>query len=657
MLPGTLTFIFLEKVVITMSELTMDEKVSQIIEITRKRTYTSLDYLAEALEVSSRTIRNYMKQLNSDLNGIAQLVNDKGKGYRLIIEDEQLFEGLIEKINSEKNLLDSPQRRIAFIIDHLINQEGTNTLDEMAFEMNIGRTTLVNELKKASIILETYNLSVRGKQNSGMYLSGSELDLRFFIIDNVYDYLYSAYPIDEDIKEEIMRIAAENDLESTTQHRLMQFVIVMLDRLLKDHPLKGINEKHKKLLGTKDYQIALEIIEAIERKLPITIPEPEILFITLPIAGRRTPTNNRTMADITIPEDVKKLLQAIVEQVGFDKGIIEEYEGFFTDLQHHLTFMLNRLMLGLRIKNPLLGEVKEKYPVAFKMAEIAGRVIEKEYGLTVSEDELGYIAFYFGVFIGQNEVKVRRLKRVAVICGTGRGTAKLVAIQLQRVLNQNTEIDLFSETEISKEILADYDIVFSTVKLSFETEPPLITIHEIFDEKSVSQQIEKVTYLQKFRLKDGGNDHSIVKLLINEDKYFVLDSRKSYHENVDRMIAELVEKGFLDKGFKGRLKEREEKGSMVFDQYIALPHTVNHQSDKIELAVGVFPDKVTADGREIKLVFLLGIPEQTDYDASLLIKIYDEIIRIAADKQLIEKLSGTASFEELAKYLEQAGRS
>lgn len=640
-----------------MSDFTMDERVVEIIELTRKKTYCSLDYLASTMGVSTRTIRNYIKQLNSDLEGIASLENEKGKGYRLHIEDESLFEDLIGKISLEANLQDSPQKRIAFIIDRLINNDKANTLDELAYEMNISRTTLVNEMKKASVALETYNLFIRGKQNSGMFLSGNELDIRFFILDNVYDYIYSGYPLDEDIKEAIAKIAQKYDLESTTQTRLMSTVIVMLDRLLKNHPLEKMNEKYNKLLNSKEYLIASEIVSAIESHLPISIPETEIIFITIPIAGRRTPTNNRTMADITITEDIQNLLDLMMEQVGFDKEIVLEHETFFRDLQYHLTFMLNRLMFNIRIKNPLLGDVKEKYPVAFKLAEIAGQVIEKEYGLTVSEDELGYLAFYFGVFIAQNEVNVKRLRQVAVICGTGRGTAKLIAIQLQRVLNQNTEIDLFSETEVTKEQLENYDIVFSTVKLAFELDSPLIMINEIFDETRVSQQIEKVTYLQRFKLKDGGNHNSIVKLLTNEDKYFVLNSKKSYQENVNEMIDVLVEKGYFDGGFKERLLKRTEKGSMVFDQNIALPHTVNHASNKVELAVGVFSDAISADGKELKLVFLLGIPKQTDYDASLLVKIYDEIIKIASDQQLVSQLASTSSFEEFSKYLEQASRS
>ncbi|GAA4719359.1 BglG family transcription antiterminator [Brevibacillus fulvus] len=640
-----------------MSDFGIEDRVMQIIALIRKRTYCSLDYLAETLGVSTRSIRNYIKQLNSDMKGIAAVENERGKGYRLEIKNEQLFENLLGTIDSRNNRRDSPQRRIAFIIDRLINSEETNTLDELAFAMNIGRTTLVNELKNAAVALESYNLSIRGKQNSGMYLSGSELDLRFFILDNVYDYIYSGYPLDVDIKDEILQIATRHDLETSTQDRLMQSVVVMLDRLVKNHPLTNVHEKYRKLQDTKDYQIALDIVASIEGKLPIKVPEPEILFITLPIAGRRTPTNNRSIADITITEDVKTLLEKIVEQLGFEKEIIRENEPFFEDLQLHLTFMLNRLMFEIRIKNPLLSDVKEKYPVAFKMAEIAGQVIEKEYGLTVYEDELGYIAFYFGVFIAQSEVKVKRLQQVAVICGKGRGSAKLVAIQLQRILNPNTKLDLFSETEVSKERLEHYDIVFSTVKLPFESDTPTIMINEIFDENIVSKQIEKVTYLQKFKLKDEGNHNSLVKLLINQEKFYLLDCRKSYQENVLEMIDDLIKKGYLDGGFKERLLEREAKGSMVFDRYIALPHTSNTATDKIELALGVFPREVLADGKEIKLVFLLGIPRQTDYDASLLIKIYDEIIKIATDDQLVNRLARSASYEELASCLEYASRS
>jgi lichenan operon transcriptional antiterminator len=638
-----------------MSDKTIDERTTKIIEIARTKNYFSLEELAEDMEVSTRSIRNYIKQLNDDLKGIASIINERGKGYRLDIVDKQAFASLLENNSSEDDLLNSQKGRIGYIIDKLINSDETYTLDDLSSEMHISRTTLVNEIKKAAVSLETYSLIIEGKPNRGMELKGKELDLRFYILDNIYDVLYSDYPLDADITEAIEEISNKFNLESTTQTRLMEFITIMLDRLLKNHPLTEIEEKHKKLLNTQDHQIVLEMVQAIERQLPVEIPQSEILFITIPIAGRRTPTNNRTLADISITNDVKKLLEQIVEQVGFKKKIIQENESFFKDLQYHLTFMLNRLIFGLRLKNPLLADVKSKYPVAYKMAEIAGRVIENRYELKVPEDELGYLAFYFGVFIGQSEVKVKRFQKTAVVCGTGRGTAKLVAIQLERVLNESTEIDLFSERDVSKEMLDQYDLVFSTVKLPFETNTPFIMIKEIFDEKNVTKEIEKVTYMQKLKIKNADDYQSVVTHLVTKENFFLLDSEKGYHENVLDMVEHLVQIGRLDHGFKERLKDREKKGSMVFDRYIAFPHTFHHQSQSIELSIGLFPKKIIADGKEVKLVFLLGLPEQqNDHNEHLIVKIYDEIIRIANNQRLIDHLGNVCTYEEFKQVIEQS---
>jgi len=631
----------------------MDEKLFKIVEITRNKSYSSLAYLAESLGVSTRSIRNYINQINYDLAGAASIINEKGKGYRLNIMDEQLFQQLHARNYSEKEILDSPKQRISFIIDRLINSEEVNTLDDLAFAMNIGRTTLVNELKKVSVSLGAYNLKIHGKQNKGMSLSGKELDLRLFVLDNIYDVLYKSYPLDQDISEELDKIFDNHDLETNTQTKLMEFIIIMLDRLLKGHLIDGSHDKYKTLLNTVDYQIALEIVSTLESQLPIKIPQSEILFITIPIAGRRTPTNNRTMADVKITNDVIWLLEQIVEQVGFKKEIICENELFFKDLQYHLTFLLNRLLFGLRLKNPLLVDVKRKYPVAYKMAEIAGQVIERNYDIKVTEDELGYLAFYFGVFITQDDVNVKRFQRAAVICGTGRGTAKLVAIQLGRVLNPETIIDLYSENDITEKILENYEIIFSTVKLSFNTTKPLIMINEIFDEESVKREIGNKLYMQNLKIESDSVFRSVVAQLIAKEKFFILDSTKDYHVNVSNMVDTLVKNGWLDKGFKERLKERGSKGSMVFDNFIALPHAFNQQSNQIELALGVSPETLIGDGKELKLVFLLGLPEQqTKNSEYMIVKIYDEIIRIANDSQLIDSIANIQDYGDLKHLLD-----
>ncbi|MFT8319837.1 MAG: PRD domain-containing protein [Bacillus sp. (in: firmicutes)] len=637
-----------------MYEINLDDRVIQIIELTRKKMYSSLEYIATTLGVSTRTIRNDIRQLNDDLKEIAAINNEKGKGFSLQVFNQQVFEDLLIQLKTNTNTTyDNSQKRLASIIDKLITSDEPIILDELAYSMNISRTTLVNELKKAALALQTYSLSIKGKQNNGMYLTGEELHLRFFILDHIFNYLYDEYPLDKDVSHALMEVMYEYDFESNTQTRLMQTIIVMLDRLLKNKSLKTMDNKYKKLQHSKDYQIAKKLVEVIQLRLPISIPDSEILFLAIPIAGRRTPTNNRTIADITITEDIKALIDAIMEQLGFDKEIMKQNISFFTDLQYHLTFMLNRLMFGTHLKNPLLGDVKEKYPLAFKMAEVAGQVIQKRYCVSVSEDELGYLAFYFCIFIDDHEGKNKRFQKVAVICGTGRGTSKLISMQLQKVLHHNTKIDVISEEECTTKLLESYDLVFTTILLPFEIESPLIRIHEIFNEQMVAQQVEKASYLKKFNLKDTESHYSILKRLIDKDKFFLLDSHKNYHENLEMMVNHLTLLGYVDEKFLERLVEREKKGTMLFDQAIALPHTINYQSNSIQLALGVFLENIIEGNKSVKLIFLLGLPKQTDYDASLLVKIYDEIIHLASRQEIVNKLTEARSYEEISRCLEQ----
>ncbi|MCR6117726.1 BglG family transcription antiterminator [Salipaludibacillus agaradhaerens] len=640
-----------------MPDIMLDNRSAQILIIAKQREYNSLDFLADMLEVGTRTVRNCIKALNSELEGIASLENERGKGYRLVIENEEAFKAVMHQLTSGKNTIDSSKQRIAFIIERLIENNQTYTLDELAFEMNIGRTTLVNELKKASVSLNAYNLKIHGKQNTGLQLIGDELDLRFFILENAYELLYGSYPLDKDVIDEVTRIATKYDFESASQKRLLEFVIVMLDCLLKNRSLSKVNENLRKLSHTSDYQIGREIAEALEDKLPVHIPENEILFLTVPIAGRRTPTNKRTTAKIKITDEVKELLELIFEQIGFNKRIIEENPCFFEDLQYHLSFMLNRLMFGLRLNNPMLADVKSKYPVAYNMAKIAGQVIENEYELEVSEDELGYLAFYFEVFISQSELKMKKIKKAAVVCGTGRGTAKLITNQLERVLNNNVELDIYSERDITEAILNAYDLVFSTVTLEVDTDSSIIMINEIFDEHRVAKKIDEVAYMRRFNAKADNPKPSILSHLISKDKFFKLDGKKGYHQNLYDMVDELVKKKYLDSGFKQRLKERELKGSMVFDNFIALPHTSHECSDNIELALGIFPEKVVAAGKEIKLIFLLGLPiKQNDAIENHLVSVYDEIIRLANNDQLIANISSTAAYDELSQLLKKVSK-
>lgn len=122
------------------------------------------------------------------------------------------------------------------------------------------------------------------------------------------------------------------------------------------------------------------------------------------------------------------------------------------------------------------------------------------------------------------------------------------------------------------------------------------------------------------------------------------------------MVDMLSEKGYVDEGFKERLKKREENSTMIFDKHIAIPNVINNGSNNIILSIGVFDDKLIIDkNRDVKLVFLLGIPEELGENEILLIKIYNEIISISKDENELREISRLKNYKDVVLYTIKEG--
>ena len=371
--------------------------------------------------------------------------------------------------------------------------------------------------------------------------------------------------------------------------------------------------------------------------------------MTLPIVGMRTPMDIDRVKNLEITDEVINLVLDIIELIKLEMDITITPGNLLDEFTYHISFMLNRLKYGIKIKNPVLDEIKEKYMVPYKLAEIAKMLIEDRTKKKVSKDELGFLAVYFSVFISENTYEQNKICSIAIICGTGKITARLIAAQLRKIVDIDTKLDMFSDSQVNKEILDKYDLVLSTIKFECDTITPIIHLKEIFDENQLKNKIESVRYTEKLDIPMLQGMESLVLSLLDEEKFFVLDRNKSYIENVDFMIDSLYEAGCVDEGFKERIHIRESKSTMVFDENIALPHAINYETDKIIFAIGVFSDK-DKKSDDLKVVFLLAIPDSNEKDDAVLVKIYDEIIAIAKDKEIVENISKVKDYKELLLY-------
>ena len=633
-----------------MNSINEENRLCRILKIIEQSNITTAQSIADKLGVSTKTVRNEIKELNKLLKGYALIDNKQGK-YILYVIDQTNFYKVIQDLRIQDDFFNSQQNRMSYIFYKLMNSNEPYLTDDLAEEMNIGRTTFVGDLKKLRSKIENYGLQIVGKTSKGLFLEGNEIDIRMCLLEDMYGSIYYDYKIDEDIVDLISKICRENAIGNITIGHFMNFFTVMIDRLLNGHTITELDDKYLSIKSTKTFEFIDKLLDEVENKIPIVIPENERIFLVLPIISMRTPINSQGIKGIEISDETIDLVQEIISLIKKQMNITIMPGDFFDEFVYHMFFMINRVKFGIKIKNPVLEDIKEKYPVAFKMAELSKCLIEDKIKKEVSKDEVGYMAMYFGVFISENTYKKREIYKVAVICGSGVLTARIISSQLKKILSPESEIDMYSSSEVNTELLNKYDLICSTYKLNCDTNVPIIYIKEIFDENQLKKQIEQVKYTEKFEIPILQGIDSIILSLLDEEKFFVLDNNVSYKENINFMVDRLSEKGYVDEGFKERLIKREENSTMIFDKHIAIPHVINYESDNIILSIGVFNDTLIIDeNRDVKLVFLLGIPEMLGENEILLIKIYNEIISIAKDENKLREISKLKNYKDLVLY-------
>lgn len=605
--------------------------------------------LAEKLQVSERTVSNDIKQLETELKNCATIRNNQGK-YALHVFDAARFRAVRASILAEESGFNSVSGRMDYIFSRLARSQVPLLTDELAYEMNMGRSTLVSDLKRLRAALEPYGLSIQGRTSQGLTLQGQEKDIRQYILERCYDTLYRNYPLDAEITSLARKAFAASPVGHSTQQRFERSLTVMLDRFLTGHPIGELSPAFYRLTIRPEFETVNALMEEIDGFLHNDIPVEEQLFTLLPVVGMRTPADVSEMRSIRLDPAMRALQDKIFQQIRLEMDLRIEAPELKEEFLYHLMFMLNRLRFRVRLKSPMVAEMREKYPLAWRLASVAARVIRRECGLEVTEDENSYLASYFSVFLEERGLNGGRPFRAAVVCGTGRVTARLVAAQLHRVLDSSSELTLLSRDRVTSEALEDFDLVFTTVELPCSTEKPVILIREVFNEQELRHKIEKAKYWNQVDVPILDNNWFVMVGLLDESRFFLLDGVDTYDRALEKMASSLIAQGQADPEFLSRLRAREQIGSTVFDHQVAIPHTVQYAGDRLVLAVGVCPRPVRQGDREVRTIFLMGLPEDAGRDA-LLVRVYEEIISITRDGALLDEIAKADSFQALLRAL------
>ncbi|RNA67423.1 BglG family transcription antiterminator [Alteribacter keqinensis] len=463
-----------------------------IEQLLRAKQDITIKEIAKSIQVSDRTVHRDLKGVEDILDSFGvTLVKQSGRGLELQASQPRLDElhEYISQLNHEEY---TPEERKVLLISKLLHLREPVKLFTLATELNVTAATISTDLSRADDWLGDFQLSVVRKRGSGIDLSGTETNKR-----RAMSRLLVEFVNEEDFYSLIHRQPDEEGSMNTVSARLLHLVdkdmlsaveeavqdvrgdlpyeiadsayiglvihlTLSIERIKLGEEITMKQGGLEEMMETAEWKLAGELARRLEGKLAIQIPQAETGYITMHLRGAKLSAEQYVQLDQANMDTVlyaKKLIRYVDKKIA---GDLEKDSSLLQGLVTHLYPALYRIKEGMKIHNPMTGQIKEEYPVLFQTLEEGVKAVFP--GLDIPDEEVAYLVMHFGSVMNQRR---RNTGYTAlVICSSGVGSAKMLASRIQKEISLIDRVQTISVQEMMDMNLDDYDLVLSTIKLT-----------------------------------------------------------------------------------------------------------------------------------------------------------------------------------------------
>ncbi len=645
----------------------INNRQQEILEILfNKKDVITSDKLCSAINVSSRTVRNDIKEINKTFKdkGI-NISSQKGKGYRLNIEDIELFNKLIKKkVNNLESDYLTKEERYNFIIFILLknNLENTEyiTQIELADSLFISISSLKNDLKIVKEKLEKYKLSIAKVSNKGIMLDGEEEYIRYYInkqlqksqlfkqtFNSIYQNKVSSISKDDIsviIRENIIKFKLR--LTDVSYKNLMNCIQICILRKSYNKKIQYQREYMDKIKNESSSYISEKICSDIKDRFDISLIESDIVFITKHILSSNTIVKSKyEILSMLNTQDLMnyKLVEEIINAIDINFGVNLDSDDILKDfLVSHIKGAINRAKYNIKVENEMLNNIKSNYPFSFGMGILANDIIKKNIGIRLCEDDVGFLSLHLEASMRRLEInKERKVKKVIIICSTGAGTSLLLKVKLQKQFgNQLIIVDTIPWYEFDEKLLSVLDFVISTMKLDSINKDRIVYVKNLLDEEEIQNIKSKINDVQSSEI-------SLDKRF-KEDLFFMDSNITNKSEAIKFMTDKLVDRGYINSEIQREFFKREEISSTEIGDLVAIPHTMHSDIKESFICVLILKKSILWDKKQVQIVILIGMAnhEQKEWKLSL-----EKLYRNIVDIQTTTKLIKSSDFKDFINYI------
>ncbi|HCH6634090.1 TPA: transcription antiterminator [Clostridioides difficile] len=607
----------------------MKERAKKILDFIIKNNNVTSQELQEKFNVSKRTIYYDILAINKQLGKSGNIKNVKHKF---------IFEGNLcdaRKIISteEDKFLDSDYRK-TFILNKILLGEKIS-IEKLTNEMLLSKNTVVQTITDVKKYLQTMGLRLEYK---GKYkIIGDEYVIRelFLIIvqENVLEI--------NSISKEVSSFDTKGRIKLTDYSLLnLTKFVEFLNKRIRDgktlYSYKYLNEAKKISYFSNCKELLCE--EANEN---------EQAYICTYISS--LPSLNSEVKEDVVEEYVDKLIDKFEVNTAIK---LESTHEFKKNILRHLHSSYNRIRFKFPIRNPMLDETKYKHESLYKIIK---SIIENEEEFPVfegiREEEIGFIAAYFGGYLRGSRDNGLRRNKVLLVCPNGLMVSKSLEIQLYKYIPTIEIVGIVSIKQL-KEVNVYYDYIITTIDIQNVNNVivvnPLLTSSDVqllmnklisvkenekyFNLELIIQAIRKNGVINNeealkadllniiHNIDEGEMYQPMLKELINAERVNIIKSVRDWKEAIKIASKPLLEDNSIEELYiENMIKSVEKYGPyIVLADRFALPHASSKEGvNKLAMSLLIVEDEVDLLGKPVNIFMVLAAVDNTTHIRAL----------------------------------------
>lgn len=584
----------------------MDEKLLHIVQELRRSPSVPAGDLSQMLGVSTRTVRTYIAQLNRLFHETASIDMKRGEGYELSVCDADAFEGMIKADGDNGSALpDTSKGRIHFILNDLLYRNGWITLDGLAEILYVSRVTISDDLKAAEDYIGRFGLIIERKPRYGIRVTGPEFMRRLCLASLAIDV-----PFEGDLDEIagcVDQVLAQSEfhINAVAYQNLLVHIAVAIGRIRSNCYVPMEQLQLKDIKTRREYPVAEHIARMVETRFDVGLPVEEVAYIAIHLAGKQTlDSDGRDDKGFEISDEAWGVATQMIERIweSFRFDFREDFE-LCLNLARHIVPLSVRLKYHMHLDNPLLNDIKSRFPLAYAMALDSSSVLADKYRQKPSEEEMGYIALAFALAL-ERQKSGQSKKSILIVCASGAGSAHLLEYRYRSVFGPMLgTIRTCDVSSISAANLRGIDYVFTTVPLREKLNVPVFRVSSFLDES----EIGNVQHILNSDLQEDAID-----FLFSDELFFSHMHCGSKEEVISELCQRVAHVKPIPDSFESLVLKRESVAETSFGNRVAIPHPFEAVTDETFVCIGILDEPVSWNNHDVQVILLLSISKKRD---------------------------------------------